>query len=385
MENNSLKQKTNVRMMFVTAGAYTSYTIGAGFASGNEVLQFFGSWGSPGFIVAVIFGFIFNAYFCASAYKAGQTQNFTKSRDVYAYFAGPYISWIFDVFVVIFVLGIFATMFSGAGSMLNQFFGLPQFVGAILIGALAIISVFGGLKAVEKILGYAGIVIIAFIIVLWIVSMVNPDSGFEQAAQVKEEVAKGNIWQAEFFGIKGLVFDGLIYAGVCLIVCVPFIASLGKGIKTSSEAVFSGIFSGIFFYIGVVFVVIMILTNFHSVVGADGAMLPIPALAVAQTLIGKGAIAYMIILCIGIYTTVTGYLWLLTDRVFGEKKENRNRKLVLSVLLVALGIALGSIIPFSALVNFLWPISGFVGLVLGVFMVIKDIRTKVAGSSGKAA
>lgn len=35
---------------------------------------------------------------------------------------------------------------------------------------------------------------------------------------------------------------------------------------------------------------------------------------------------------------------------------------------------LGSVIPFSAIVNFIWPISGFVGLIMTAAVLIRTIR-----------
>ncbi|MDR2486558.1 MAG: hypothetical protein LBD12_01195 [Clostridiales Family XIII bacterium] len=371
-----MDNKLNIKSMFVIAGAYASYTIGAGFASGNEILQFFGSWGLPWAFLAMIVGLVFNAYFCASAYRAGQLQNFAKSRDVYAYYCGPYIAWVFDIFVILFVLGIFATMFTGAGSMVNQFVGLPQWVGSVIVGAIAAVTVFGGLKIVEKVLGYAGIVIIGYVIVLGIVSLFHPSSSFEHAAEVEQQVAEGHIWQAGFYGISNWWFDGLCYAGVCLIVSVPFIASLGKSTKGTKDAIGTGIFSGIFFYLGAGLVAITLLANFDAVVGTDGNMLPIPTLAAIQKLFPAIAWTYMVVLIAGIYTTVTGYLWLLTDRVFGSKPSIKSR--IFAAVLMVIGIVLGSVLPFSWLVNMLYPLSGFAGILFGVFMLVKDIRMKVA-------
>jgi len=81
-----------IPVFLMVAGGYASYTIGAGFASGNEVIQFFGSWGIPTAFLAAICTMIMTAYFCASAYKAGQSQSFEKTRDVYTYFCGKYTS-----------------------------------------------------------------------------------------------------------------------------------------------------------------------------------------------------------------------------------------------------------------------------------------------------
>ncbi|MDR0853656.1 MAG: hypothetical protein LBN34_04750 [Clostridiales Family XIII bacterium] len=386
METNN---KINIKNLFVVAGAYTSYTIGAGFASGNEVLQFFGSWGIPYAFLAAIFGLIFNAYFCASAYRAGQGNDFAKSRDVYTYYGGKVIGWIFDIFVVIFVLLIFLTMFAGAGSTISQATGVNQYVGSILIGVISALVVFGGLKVVENVLGYAGIVIIILIVIFGIITLVSPNADPSQADTVTGLVADGKIWQADMFGMLGLPsslnswwIEGLCYAGVCLVVCVPFIVSLGKSTKSPGEAVFAGIFSGIFFYIGAFLVIIVLLFNGNGLVeaGADE-MKPIPTLAAVTQLAPALTWLFVIVLIAGIFTTITGYLWLLTDRVFGSTPTTKSR--IFTAVLMIVGVAVGGILPFSQIINILWPLSGFVGILLGIFMLIKDI-TKWGAKSDAA-
>ncbi|MDR0853655.1 MAG: hypothetical protein LBN34_04745 [Clostridiales Family XIII bacterium] len=390
------KSKINIRNLFVVAGAYTSYTIGAGFASGNEVLQFFGSWGVPGAFIAAIFGLIMNCYFCASAYKAGQGNDFAQSRDVYTYYAGKYVGWVFDIFVVIFVLGIFATMFAGAGSTINQFISLPQWVGSLGIGIISAVVVFGGLKVVEQVLGYAGIVIIIFIVIVGIITIVSPNANLDQSSEVANLVKEGAIWQANMFeimpggvgaslsGLNSSWLDGLCYAGVCLVVCVPFIVSLGKSTKSQSEATFAGIFSGVFFYIGAFLVIIILLSNANGLIDpATNEMFPIPTLAAVTYLLPGISWMFVIILIAGIFTTITGYLWLLTDRVFGSTPTTKSR--IFTAVLMIIGVLAGSVLPFSAVVNFLWPISGFVGIILVIFMIVKDIRLATSSKSKTAA
>jgi uncharacterized membrane protein YkvI len=391
MEN---KTTINIKNLFIVAGAYASYTIGAGFASGNEVLQFFGSWGPSGAIAAVVGGLLMNAYFCLSAYRAGQSNTFEKPHDIYVYYCGKYGGWVLDVFILLFVLGIFATMFSGAGSMINQFTGAPQVVGSVLIGVISAVVVFGGLKVVENVLGYAGIVIIVYIVILGIVSIFNTESSMDQAADVAGAVASGQVWQANMFELFPLsllpgattlnnpFLAGLCYSGVCLIVILPFIVSLGKNTKSSGEAVFSGIFSSIFFNAGCGLVIVILLMNFEALIDpATNVMYPIPTLAAVTHLFPSIAWTFMVIIIAGIFTTITGYLWLLTDRVFpGE--PTRNSRILTAVLMVA-GVALGSVLPFSQVVNFLWPLSGFAGILLTIAMIVKDIR--VGMSKNKAA
>jgi uncharacterized membrane protein YkvI len=375
-------------MLFVVAGAYASYTIGAGFASGNEVLQFFGSWGPQGAIAAIIAGLIMNAYFCASGYRTGQSHDFKASRDVYTYYCGKYVGWVFDIFVILFVLGIFATMFSGAGSMVNQFTGAPQLVGSIVIGAISAVVVFGGLKTVENVLGYAGIIIIIYVVVFGFISLFNPGSSIDQSEGIIEAVADGQVWQANMFELFPLnvipgaadlnspIFAGICYAGVCLIVSVPFLVNLGKSTKNSGEALFSGVFSSIFFYAGCALVCVTLLMNFSAVINpGTNEMYPIPTLATITHLFPQIAWTFMVVIIAGIFTTITGYLWLLTDRVFPGEPSAKSR--ILTAALMVLGVILGSVLPFSQLVNFLYPLSGIAGIVLVIFMVVKDIRVSM--------
>ncbi|MDR1495820.1 MAG: hypothetical protein LBS67_02745 [Clostridiales Family XIII bacterium] len=383
------KKKFQMPVFLMIAGAYSSYTIGAGFASGNEVMQFFGSWGVPTAFVAALCTLVMTAYFCASAYRAGQSNTFEKPHDVYVYFCGKYVGWVFEVFVIIFVLGIFATMFSGAGSMLNQFLGLNQYVGSIIIGIIASVVVFGGFKRVAAVLGYAGILIIAFVVVVGIITLASPNASLDQSANVAQMVADGKIWQANlmelpplsfipgFAGLNGPVLEGFCYAGVCLIVSIPFIVAQGRQTKNMKEALGSGIFAGIFFSVGMILVICILLGNFQYITDANGDMQPIPALAAVEGLLGRGTGAvYMIILIAGIFTTITGYLWLLTDRVFGEVKNKKSN--IFTAILMIIGVVLGGVLPFSAVVNFLWPLSGFAGIIFVIFMIVKDIRASGA-------
>ena len=47
------EKKVGLITMLSIAGGFISYTVGSGFASGNEILQFFGSWGVPTCMVAI--------------------------------------------------------------------------------------------------------------------------------------------------------------------------------------------------------------------------------------------------------------------------------------------------------------------------------------------
>jgi uncharacterized membrane protein YkvI len=112
-------------------------------------------------------------------------------------------------------------------------------------------------------------------------------------------------------------------------------------------------------------------------------MYPIPTLAAITHMTPGLTWLFTVVLVAGIFTTITGYLWLLTDRVFGSTPSLYSR--IFTAVLMIAGVSVGGILPFSKIINILWPLSGFVGILLGIFMVVKDIRLKVAKGKTDAA
>ncbi|MBR6701228.1 MAG: hypothetical protein IKL72_05815 [Firmicutes bacterium] len=363
----------SIKTMLMVGGAYASYTIGSGFATGQEVLQFFGSWGHPLQYATVLVSMIMTIYFTSSCYKTGQRMSFDNASDCYRYYCGKYVGYFFDFFSLILVFGILISMFAGCGSTIEQYFGIPKYVGAVGMGIVAAIVVMSGLRRVEQVLGFLGVVIIGYVIIIGIYAAATSGTNFAEAtANLPQYVEEGAVLQAGVFGIKHWFLSALTYGGVCLIVSVPFLVSLGKGTKNQGEALAGGIFSGIFFHAGVLLVVVAVLFNLDSIV-QNGAQVPL--LAAMQNMMPKIAWTFAIVLVLGIFTTVIGYLWLVSGR-FAEDKSKKQRIIV--ACLVVAGVFGGSIIPFNLIINVLYPFAGFCGVVFCIFIIARDIRNASA-------
>lgn len=370
MEN---KSSVSIKTLFMVGGAYASYTIGAGFATGQEVLQFFGSWGSPYEWLTVLVSMVMTIYFTSSCYKTGQHQQFDKASDCYTYYCGKYVGYFFDAFILLLVFGIFVVMFAGSGATIEQYFGINGIIGSVIMGLCSGATVFFGLKSVERVLGFLGVVIIFYVVIIGIYAVITKGLNLPEAtASLSTYVAEGTVLQAGVFGIYNWFLSAMTYGGVCLIVSVPFLISLGKSTKNQKEALASGVFSGVFFHAGVLLVLFAILLNLDYIV-ESGAQ--VPTLAAMSAMIPGLAWSFAIILVLGIFTTVTGYLWLLSGR-FAEDKSTKSR--IITVALVVLGIFGGTLLPFGQLVNILYPFAGFVGIIFMLFIIAKDIRVSTS-------
>lgn len=376
----------SIKTVFITAGAFISYTIGAGFASGNEVLQFFGSWGFPESFLAIIGAVIVTLTYCVCLYRTGQSVSFEKTSDAYSFFGGKVLGSFFQIFVFVFILGCFMLMFSGAGSLLNQFLGIPQWIGAVALGVVTGVIVLGGLETVENVLGSAGLVILAYVMLFGIVALFHPAASIEQSVRATEAVAEGKIWQANLFELPPLgwipnledfnspFITGILYGALCVVSGFPFYLTLGRQMKGAKEATISGVVTAVSFYICVGCSLLIMLTNFNSLTNpATGEMQPFPVLAGVDAMWPAGSWTYVIIIFVGIFTTAAGYLWVLTDWFFpGQEKTKNTQRFILIMLIV--GVSLGGVIPFSKLINFMFPLTGVAGVIMTITVLVKTIK-----------
>ncbi len=395
MKNSNEKFNFNFVTVCVITGAFIAYAVGSGFASGNEVLQFFGSWGLKKSSLVFIGAGLITLITCICLYRIGSVRTFATTSAAYEYVGGKGLGKFFQIWTFVSIFGTFMIMFSGAGSLFNQYWGLPQWVGSALMGLVSGIIVIGGLKTVERVLGSVGIILLVYVVLFGIISLFHPACDLAQADNMAEYVESGVVYQANLFALPPLswipglasinnpMLEGMLYAALVVVNGVPFFLTLGKRTKTMNQAVISGVATTVALYLCTFFVMILILSNFNEVVNtANGKMSPFPVLAALDVLWPSGSWTYVIIIFGGIFTTTTGFLWVLSAWLFpGESGTKKTNTFV--IVMVLAGLFLGSVLPFSALINFLFPLSGLVGIVLTVCLVVRLIQTQKAIKSGE--
>jgi uncharacterized membrane protein YkvI len=95
----------------------------------------------------------------------------------------------------------------------------------------------------------------------------------------------------------------------------------------------------------------------------------IPSLILAANIHPLMAIAFTLLVSVGIYTTAVPLLWTVVVRV---TEENTRRFQILTFVLAVIGVIIGLKVPFDRLVNIIYVINGYVGILLLAFMIVKD-------------
>lgn len=358
------------KRVILVSGAYTSYHIGSGFASGQEVMQFFGSWGWYWPLIVPLITAAVGILCTSISYRGGWVFQFEKPSDAYDRYFGKYLARFMDIFTMIVIAAIGLVMFAGSGAALHYYLGTPVYIGAIFMGIISVAVVWLGLEKVTDVLGVSGVIMVAIILIAGLYSLFTADTGIiESQKNLAQHVAEGKIMQAGIWGISNPVAAGVFYSGLMMLNSFPFMIAIGKGLKSNKEAVACGLGSSILFCLGVIFVVWAIIPNLDHIVESGSHL---PMLAVVAKILPFLTPLFILVIIAGIFTTITGYLWIIGRR-FAEDRTRKQKVIVAVVALV--GIFAGSIIPFATLINILYPYSG----IMGIFVLFVVLGNEIAG------
>ena len=132
--------------------SFIGLLVGAGFATGQEVVQYFTSFGIPGMwgilvagLVMTLAGTVFlqlGSYFHAS-----------EHNQVFRNITHPIISRILDVAVILTLFAVGFVMLAGAGSNMEQQFGWPAWVGSLLMLVLVMVTGMFDVDKVSQVIG----------------------------------------------------------------------------------------------------------------------------------------------------------------------------------------------------------------------------------------
>ena len=176
-------QEVRPGQVIIFAGAFIAFLVGSGFATGQEIMQYFVSYGFMGMAGAAVV-FILFLYVGVSFITVGYEQRFPKGSDVYTYYCGRYVGKFYDYFSIAFIFMSFVVMVGGAGATLKQQYGLPVSIGGIGLAVIAGATVLFGLKKIVDVIGVIGPVICVMAIALGLAAIAMNPEGLARASEI---------------------------------------------------------------------------------------------------------------------------------------------------------------------------------------------------------
>lgn len=360
-----MKEVVSVKKVITFAGAFVAFLIGSGFATGQEVLQYFSSYGYWGIAGAVV-TLVLLLFVGVSFITVGEERKFEKGSDIFRYYCGNVLGSMFDYFSIIFIFMSFIVMIAGAGATFQQHFGLPVYIGGVSMAVLACITVLFGLNRIVEIIGNIGPVIVVISIALGLITVFNNLDGF---AKANELLPKLDLIKAS----TNWFFAAGSYTGFCMLWLAGFLSAMGATANSRKEAALGAAAGAISFSLAVIVVALALFVRIEDVAGSQ-----VPLLILANAVHPWLATIFAIIIVAGIYTTAVPLLWSVSSR-FTEDKSPKFR--VFTVILAVIGLFVGICLPFAKLVNVIYVINGYVGIILLFIMLIRSIRERMGQCS----
>lgn len=346
------------------AGAFIALLIGSGFATGQEVLQYFAAMGFYG-VLGVIACFVLLAYVGISFVSAGYNNKFEMPNDIYRYYCGNIIGTFYDYFSVFFIFLSFTVMIGGAGATTAQHYGWSPYLGGIMMAVLAVVTVLFGLNKIVDVIGNIGPVIVVIAIFVGAVSIFKNIDGAKDATKIVNElVISGEVKKAS----SNWWLAAGSYVGFCMLWLAAFLGQIGAGANSDREGKLGAFVGAAGFSIAVLLMALGILFSIAHLRGSQ-----IPTLILAGKIHPMLANIFSVIILLGIYTTSVPLLWSVIARFAKEKTMKFN---VLAIILGVLGSVIGLLLKFSDLVNTVYVLNGYVGLILLFIMIIRSIQWK---------
>lgn len=356
-------ERSSAMRVLTYAGAIMAFLIGSGFATGQEIMQYFASYGfwgvfGTGLLVLALISFVSIQFL-----TVGQREQFNKPSQIFEYYAGKYVGKFFDYFSILFVFLSFTVMVAGAGAVFDEHYNLPTWVGGFGLTVLVALTVLFGLNSLVDVIGKIGPLIVIIAIGLGIVGIINAETGILAGNDLVTDL---EIQQASNHWITA----GLSYVGFCMLWLAAFLTALGKTVPTQREARAGGLTGGVVFSLSCIIVGLGLLANIERVAGMQ-----IPMLVLANDIAPFVASLISLMILAGIYTTAIPLLWTVSSRFFpdGTKKYK-----YLTIFLALLGTVIGLWLPFDEMVNIVYVLNGYVGAILLAIMVVVTIWKWVA-------
>ena len=349
-------EKVSYLRVLTYAGAIMAFLIGSGFATGQEILQYFTSYGYWGICGTGMLVLVLMSYVAVEFFVVGQAKKFDRPSRIFHYYCGKHLGTFFDFFSIVFVFLSFTVMVAGAGAVFEEHYGLSRYIGGVGLAVAVGISVWFGLKSLVDVIGKIGPVIVVVAIALGLLGIFRNSAGIAAGNALLPTL---DLTQAS----TNWFMSGLSYVGFCMLWLAAFLTALGKTARSRREATAGGMVGAITFSVACIIVGLGLLANIVKVGGTE-----IPMLVLAKDVSPVLAAGISVMILIGIYTTAVPLLWTVSSRFFADKTP---RFKYLTITLALVGTVVGLLLPFSQMVNIVYVVNGYVGILLLVLMLVK--------------
>ncbi len=323
------------------AAVYIGTVIGAGFATGKEIVEFFTQYGDAGLIGIIISGILF-IWLGTKMMVMARRLHIRTYEQFNAYLFGKKISVVINIVMTIVIFGVTSVMFSGAGAMFEEV-GMPSQFGILFTMCLAfVVAIFGvrGLFSINLLI--VPMMVIFSFLIAWSVMTLDYGS-FSVHVEGKS------------------IISAVSYTAFNLMLAQAVLVPLAHDVDEEKAIWLGGIIGGIMLSLTLIssHLALAILPNISEI--------HVPMVEVIKTVFASLYGLYVIVIYGEIFTTVIGNLYGL-GRQLQQFFIFPMWKIVLVMLVLLYPL---SLLGYGMLLSLLYPIFGYMSVGFLLFLIIR--------------
>ncbi|MGL5347117.1 MAG: YkvI family membrane protein [Peptostreptococcaceae bacterium] len=328
----------SIKKVLQIASVYIGTVIGAGFASGQEMIQFFTSYGKKGIMGLIMAGVLY-AIMGSIILEIIYEKKYSSYSVLIKEIMGNSLGKIIEIIVNLFMFVCFSTMLAGAGAIMQQEFNLSPHVGALIMLGLCIITFISGTKGFVKmnsilvpILCIGGVILGGYIII------------FRETEVFSMVIPKLQ---------RNWILSAILYVCYNTITVIVVLCTLHNQLEKRKIARWGGILGGTGLGILGLSIGLTTLIYYNKI-----NTLEIPMLGILMNYPHLLKKVYMIVLLAAMYTTAIANGYGVVENL-AESYRIKKRTIIIGVSILGF---LGAQMGFSNIVSKVFPIFGYIGL-----------------------
>ncbi|MGG2066004.1 MULTISPECIES: YkvI family membrane protein [unclassified Bacillus (in: firmicutes)] len=330
------------------AATYIGTVVGAGFATGREIVEFFtihGTYGTIGILVSGVF-FIWlgtKMMMLSSQIGAFSTQEFNK------YLFGDIFGNVVNILLLLVLFGVTSVMLSGAGAVFEEQLRLPRQLGIFITILACIVIGSRGLQGVFEVNSLVVPIMMIFIVGLSITTF------FHDATSLF------NITPSENWNVKWIT-SPVTYVALNLSLSQSVLVPLASEVKDQQAIKWGGILGGAGLCL------ILLCSHFAILSVEQFYQYNIPMAEVVRRFNATFHFFFVLIIFGEVFTTLVGNVFGMTKQLQSITGWKSNI-IIYFILLISYCF---SYIGYSELLHMLYPVIGWISLILLPIIAFKQ-------------
>ena len=344
---------------------YMATIIGAGFASGQEIVQFFSTYYKGGFYGIIMSGILFSFIGYVVLDKV-YTERIRNYDELVFPMVGWVMGWIMEIVVTLFMLCLFCVMVAGMGSVVVEKIHLPFNLAVTGVAFICMLVMLTDVKGIISLSTVITPIMVVGILITGIYIIISKDTSVFNVSGYLHRFTEN--W----------FFSALTYVSYNSIMSLVVMSSLLPYLKTRRVGIIGGISGGALLCL-IAFVLNTAIFMFYPEIVPD----ELPVLRIIGRYSSALSVIYTLVLWLAMFISAVTSGFYFIERLSSKLRIN----IKLMALIVCAFVIPLSGVGFSNLIATLYPIFGYVGLFMVFTVLFHGLRLKpikaFAKKSGK--